>query len=91
MKGKFWFFLILLCLAWSAPPPAVLAAPPEVKYIDPTTLKGMLGAPDVVVIDVSQGWWTYDLKIAGSLLLPGEVESWAPRLPKDKKIVLYCG
>ena len=68
-----------------------LAAEPEVKYIDAATLKGMLGDPDLVIIDTSRGWWTYDQKIAGSLVFPEEASSWAPRLAKDKKIVLYCG
>ncbi len=91
MKGKFWFLLLLLFLGLSTPPAPVLAAKPEVKFIDPATLKGMLGAPDLVIIDVSQGWWTYDRKITGSLIFPEETSSWAPRLSKDKKIVLYCG
>ena len=91
MKGKFWFFMILLCLAWSVPPAPALATQPEVKYIGPSDLKGMLGDPNLVIIDTSKGWWTYDQKIAGSLVYPEEVSSWAPQLPKDKKIVLYCG
>jgi len=91
MKRKFWFFLILLCLAWMVPPTPALAAKPEVKYIDPVTLKAMLGDPALVIIDTSQGWWTYDQKIVGSLVYPEEASSWAPQLPKDKKIVLYCG
>ncbi len=91
MKGKFWFLIILLCLAWLAPPAPALAAKPEVKFIGPNALKGMLGDPDLVIIDTSQGWWTYDQKIVGSLVYPEEASSWAPRLPKDKKIVLYCG
>jgi hypothetical protein len=91
MKGKFWFFMILLCLAWLVPPALALATQPEVKYIGPSDLMGMLGAPNLVIIDTSKGWWTYDQKIAGSLVYPEEVGSWAPQLPKDKKIVLYCG
>ncbi|MCX5890188.1 MAG: hypothetical protein NTY36_12120 [Deltaproteobacteria bacterium] len=91
MKGKSWFFMILLCLAWSAPSAPALAAQPEVKYIDAATLKGMLGDPNLVIIDTSKGWWTYDQKIVGSFVYPEEVSSWAPQLPKDKKIVLYCG
>ena len=75
----------------AAAPHLALDAAPELHWIDPPTLQGMMGAPDLVVIDVSQGWWTYDQKIAGSLILPGEVSSWAPRLSKDKKIVVYCG
>ncbi len=90
MKSKFFLWLLLL-LGLSLTAGSALAAKPEVKYIGPDTLKSMLGAPDLVIIDVSKGWWTYDRKIIGSLVLPEEVSSWAPRLPKDKKIVLYCG
>jgi hypothetical protein len=68
-----------------------LAAEPEVKYIDAATLKGRLGDPDLVIIDTSQGWWTYDQKIVGSLVFPEKASSWASGLSKDKKIVLYCG
>ena len=68
-----------------------LAADPEVQYIDAPTLKSMLGAPDLVIIDTSTGWWTYDEKIIGSLVLPEEASSWASKLSKDKRIVLYCG
>ena len=68
-----------------------LAAESEVKYIDAATLKGMLGQPDLVIIDTSKGWWTYDQKIAGSLVLPEDASAWASRFSKDKKIVLYCG
>jgi hypothetical protein len=81
--------LTVLALAMLASPS--LAADPEVKYIDAPTLKSMLGAPDLVIIDTSTGWWTYDKKIVGSLVFPEEVSSWAPKLSKDKRIVLYCG
>ena len=81
--------LIVLSLAMVASPS--LAAVSEVKYIDASTLKSMLGDPDLVIIDTSQGWWTYDQKIPGALVLPEEASSWASKLSKDKKIVLYCG
>ena len=88
---KIWLLLVFLLLGLMAARRPALAAPPEVQFIDAPTLKGMLGAPDVVIIDSSQGWWTYDQKIVGSLVLPGETSSWAPQIPKDKKIVVYCG
>ncbi len=92
MKVKFWLcMIILLCLAGWASPAAALAAKPELKFIDAETLKGMLGDPDVVIIDTSLGWWTYDQKIPGSLVYPEDASVWAPGLSKDKKIVLYCG
>lgn len=83
------FVLIVLAVAMLASPS--LAAVPEVTYIDAPALKGMLGDPNLVIIDTSTGWWTYDQKIVGSLVFPEEASSWAPKLSKDKKIVLYCG
>ncbi len=91
MHSKSWLLTIFLLLSLLAAPGLGLSAPPEIKYIDPATLKAMMGAPDVIIIDVSRGWWTYDQKIVGSLVHPEETETWAAGLPKAKKIVLYCG
>ena len=91
MKGRLQSLLLLLFLSFAMARGQALAAEPEVKYIDAATLKGMLGDPALVIIDTSQGWWTYDQKIVGSLVFPEEASSWAPQLSKDKKIVLYCG
>ena len=91
MKGRFRSVLLLLFLTFAIARGQALAAQPEVKYIGPADLKGMLGDPNLVIIDTSKGWWTYDQKIVGSLVFPEEVSSWAPQIPKDKKIVLYCG
>jgi rhodanese-related sulfurtransferase len=51
----------------------------------------MMGEPNLLVVDVSTGWWTYDQKIPGSVVQPGDVAHWAKGLPRDKKIVVYCG
>ncbi len=91
MQGRLQSVLLLLLLTFAMARGQALAASPEVKFIGPADLKGMLGDPNLVIIDTSKGWWTYDLKITGSLVFPGEVSSWAPQIPKDKKIVLYCG
>ena len=91
MKGRLQIVLLLLFLSFAMARGQALAAEPEVKFIGPGDLKGMLGDPSLVIIDTSKGWWTYDRKIIGSLVFPGEVSSWAPQIPKDKKIVLYCG
>lgn len=61
--------------------------------IAPEKLKGWLGNPDVLIIDVRQpeDWQSSTTKIKGALHLnPDDVKSWAPAIPKDKKIVLYC-
>jgi len=61
--------------------------------IAPETLKGWLGNPDLLIIDVRQpaDWQSSTTKIKGALRLnPDDVKSWAAAIPKDKKIVLYC-
>lgn len=61
--------------------------------IAPEKLKGWLDNPDVLIIDVRQpaDWQSSAKKIKGALrLYPDDVKTWAPMLPKDKKIVLYC-
>ncbi len=91
MKGKFQLLMLMLLFGLSVPLTAGWAEESKVQYIDAATLKGMLGDPDLVIIDTSQGWWTYDQKIPGSLIFPQEASAWASQIPQDKKIVLYCG
>jgi predicted sulfurtransferase len=63
-----------------------------VPRISPEELKGMLGDPDVIVIDVRRGmeWDDSDFKIKGAARETGFVSKWAGKYPKDKTIVLYC-
>ncbi len=82
---------VLVFLGLAAPVRPSLAAAPEVQYLDAPALKAMMGDPNLVIIDTSTGWWTYDKKIPGSLVYPEEATVWASKIPKDKKIVLYCG
>lgn len=91
MKGRLQFILLMLFFSLAMARGHALAAEPEVKYIDAATLKGMLGDPNLVIIDTSKGWWTYDQTIAGSLVFPEEASAWAPQFSRDKKIVVYCG
>ncbi len=57
-------------------------------------LKGMLGKPDVIVLDVRAGsdWTNSDRKVPGAVREdPNEpAKSWADKYPKDKTAVLYC-
>ena len=56
-------------------------------------LKALVGTPDLIILDVRAGsdWMSSDIKIKGALREePGEIDSWAPKYPKDKIIVLYC-
>lgn len=72
---------------------ATLAAEPEVKSVNPAALKGMLGDPQLLVIDVRtpSAWADSKNMIKGAMRQdPGKVPTWAKTLSKDKKIVLYC-
>ena len=65
----------------------------EVKRLDKDTLKGWLGDPQLLLIDVrSQNDWDASAKkIKGAVRQdPKKADTWAPTLPRDKKIVLYC-
>lgn len=56
-------------------------------------LKGMLGADNLVILDVRTGkdWNSSEFKIKGALRAnPGEFSTWGDTYPKDKKLVLYC-
>ncbi len=91
LRGRLQVVLLLLVLSSALLRGQALAAGSEVNYIDAATLKGMLGDPNLVIIDASRGWWTYDQKIPGSLVHPEDAEVWAPTVPRDKTVVLYCG
>lgn len=65
----------------------------DVKLMTTTELKEMLGADDLVILDVRAGrdWSTSELKIAGAIRVDGDdFVSWGNSYPKEKKIVLYC-
>ncbi len=54
-------------------------------------LKGLLGNPDVVVLDVRFDAGLAPKRIAGAVHEdPKNVESWAGKYPRKKRIVLYC-
>ena len=64
----------------------------DVPRITAEELKGILGNPDVVVIDVrySQNWQDSDLKIKSAIRgNPDNFSSWFDQFPKDKTLVLY--
>ncbi len=57
-------------------------------------LKGFLGKPDVVIVDVRQpeDWNKSQQKIVGAVREDPEkdIRTWATRYPKDKTLVFYC-
>lgn len=66
----------------------------QANLVSKDELKGMLGRPDVVVIDVRQAGdlEKSTVKIKGAFREDPrqDVKSWADKYPKDKIIVLYC-
>jgi rhodanese-related sulfurtransferase len=56
-------------------------------------LKGMLGNPDLVIVDVRRDgdWKSSKVKIKGAVREDQEkVEAWMSKYAKDKTLVFYC-
>lgn len=71
----------------------ILAKSVDAPRMTKDELKGMLGNPDLVIVDVRyvKDWTDSDLKIKGAAREDPKVfESWANKYPKNKTIVLYC-
>ena len=90
-KTKLWVMVMVVGLvvtfAWAC---SSAAGAPRV---DKETVKGWLGNPQVVILDVRAGsdWQDSKTKIKGAVRQdPKAVQTWAASIPKDKKIVLYC-
>jgi hypothetical protein len=90
-KTKLWVIVmvtsLMVAVAWAC------SAAPEAPRVDKETVKGWLGTPQVVIVDVRAGsdWQDSKSKIKGAVRQdPKAVQTWAASLPKDKKIVLYC-
>jgi rhodanese-related sulfurtransferase len=69
------------------------AAAQEAKRISIEELKGMLGSPDLVIVDVrrDEDWKSGAVKVKGAVREdPEKVDTWMSRYPKDKTLVFYC-
>ena len=65
----------------------------DVARMSKDELRGMLGSPDLMIIDVrtEKEWRKSDKKILGATWEDAdEFASWDAKYPKDKTIVLYC-
>jgi len=85
--------LIVVVLAgifpWQAPVAA--AGGDDVPRMTKEELKTLLGSPEVVILDVRLDGGNAPERITGSVFEdPENVSDWAPKYPKNKKIVLYC-
>jgi predicted sulfurtransferase len=90
-KTKLWAMVIMVSLmlafSWACSSAA------EAPRVDKETVKGWLGNPQVIIVDVRAGndWQDSKTKIKGAVRQdPKAVQTWAASLPEDKKIVLYC-
>jgi hypothetical protein len=72
---------------------AMPAAAQDVKRMTIEELKGMLGNPDLVIVDVRRDgdWKSSTVKVKGAVREdPEKVDTWMNKYPKDKTLVFYC-
>jgi rhodanese-related sulfurtransferase len=72
---------------------ATPAAAQEAKRMSIEELKGMLGNPDLVIVDVRRDgdWASSQVKIKGAVREdPEKMDTWMSKYPKDKTLVFYC-
>jgi len=72
---------------------ATPAAAQDVKRMTIEELKGMLGNPDLVIVDVRRDgdWKSSKVKIKGAVREDQDkVDAWMNKYPKDKTLVFYC-
>lgn len=82
------FFLFVMALATG-----VSAMAQDIPRMTQEELKAMLGATDLVIIDIRSGrdWSSSESKIKGAVReAPGKAASWAEKYQKDKTLVVYC-
>jgi hypothetical protein len=90
-KARLWVVAMavgcLLAPLWSC------SAANDAPRLDKETLKSWLADPQVLIIDVRAAgdWQGSAKKIKGAVREnPKDVKTWAAKLAKEKKIVLYC-
>jgi rhodanese-related sulfurtransferase len=86
--------ILLIAIAFAAAAfLAMPAAAQDVKRMTIEELKGMLGNPDLVIVDVRRDgdWKSSKVKIKGAVREDQEkVEAWMNKYGKDKTLVFYC-
>ena len=87
----FWIGLAVLLLIVAFIGQALAAQDPP--RMTKEELKGLMGKPDVVIIDVraKSDWEGSKEKIQGAVREdPKKVKDWAAKYPKDKTLIFYC-
>jgi rhodanese-related sulfurtransferase len=72
---------------------SIAAMAQEIPKISKEELKGMLGKPKVILVDVRTGadWSASMSKIKGAVRAePDKVDSWMNNYSKDQTLVFYC-
>jgi hypothetical protein len=72
--------------------PGTAMAERDAPRITKEQLKGMLGNPNVIILDVriTENWQASDFKIKGAKReLPTKFYAWSEKYPDDKILVLY--
>ncbi len=88
-RGSLHLVALAVLFAWSATVSA--AGGDGVPRLTKDELKGLLGNPDVVVLDVRFDGNLAPSRIAGAVHEdPEKVDSWAGNYARGKRIVLYC-
>ena len=88
--------IVLMAIVMVFAVAAVFATPAvaqETKRMSIEELKGMLGNPDLVIVDVRRDgdWKSSKVKIKGAVREdPEKVDTWMSKYPKDKTLVFYC-
>lgn len=91
--GRFKGTWLLLCtvLLFVAAPDGSAAKEEAVPRMAGEKLKGLLGSPDLVVLDVRLGGEAAPTRIPGSVFEePDKVDAWASKYPRDRTFVVYC-
>ncbi len=92
MRKRILFLAIVMVFA-VASVSATPAAAQDVKRMTIEELKGMLGNPDLVIIDARRDgdWKLSKVKIKGAVREDLEnVSSWMNKYSKEKTLVFYC-
>jgi len=92
MRKRILFLAIVMVVA-AAAVFASSSAAQDVKRMTIEELKGMLGNPDLVIIDARKDgdWKLSKVKIKGAVREDLEkVDTWMNKYPKDKTLVFYC-
>ena len=94
MRSKFLFlrFVAVALLSVGASPVTASGAD-QTPRMTKEALKGRLGDPEVIVVDVrTEGSWADSAtKIQGAVREdPAGLRNWVLKYPKDKTLVFYC-